>query len=79
MTERLKRRQKIHQVKQKSLSIVQSELFGHLFAAADLQQQYPPATPSILFDWALISLNSSRPIRDRNPTPRLKVIHTYIY
>ena len=42
-------------------------------------QQYPPATPSVLFDWALISFTSSRLIRDRNPTPRLKVTHIYIY
>lgn len=39
---------------------VKSERFGHVFAASGLRQQYPPATPSVSFDWALISVYSSR-------------------
>lgn len=38
----------------------QSERFGHLFAASGLRQQYPPATPSVSFDWALLNVDSSR-------------------
>lgn len=38
----------------------QSERFGHIFAASGLRQQYPPATPSVSFDWALLNVESSR-------------------
>lgn len=37
-----------------------SERFGHVYAASGLRQQSPPAAPSVSFDWALISVYSSR-------------------
>lgn len=37
-----------------------SERFDHVYAASGLRQQSPPAAPSVSFDWALISVYSSR-------------------
>lgn len=37
-----------------------SELFGHVFAASGLRQSYPPAAPSVSFDWALLNVCESR-------------------
>lgn len=54
---------------------VQSERFGHLFAASDLQQQYPPATPPVSFDWALIFGASQ--VTEYHPT--VEKLFIYIY
>ena len=54
----------------------QSEPFGRVFATSGLRQQYPPVAPSFSFDWALISVDSSRLSRNQVSFHRANFNHS---